>query len=198
MRLHPLSCHQNRFLFALLVALGLLMTTTTLAVTVADVTLPDSAEVDGQPLVLNGAGLRTKFFIKVYAAALYLPAKMRDAEAIITSAGPKRVIMHFIYDEVAREKLTDGWSDGFENNLSEADFERLKPKLDAFNALFTTVHEGDRIVLDFSRDGSVRVTLRGEQHGSVTGRDFQQALLRVWLGEEPADWDLREAMLGGD
>ncbi|HEB57720.1 MAG TPA: hypothetical protein ENJ01_00670 [Gammaproteobacteria bacterium] len=181
----------------LLVAL-ILLPVSSLAVTVADVTLPDTVEVDGRSLVLNGAGLRTKFFFKIYAGALYLREKSHDAETIIADPGPKQVIMHFIYDEVSAEKLAGGWREGFESNLSDEAFDALKARLATFNQLFPTVHKGDRIVLDFTADGRVRVRIGDELRGSIEGHDFQQALLRVWLGEEPADWDLREAMLGGE
>ncbi len=184
---------------SLLMLLVLLLSgATARAVTVAHVSLPDSAEVEGQTLVLNGAGLRTKFFFKIYAAALYLPTKNHDAEAIINAPGPRRVVMHFIYDEVSSEKLAAGWTEGFENNLDEASFAAMKSRLAAFNELFPTVHKGDRIVLDFLTDGRVQVRINDALRGSVTGQDFQQALLRVWLGEEPADWDLRDALLGED
>ncbi|MBV8201615.1 MAG: chalcone isomerase family protein, partial [Acidobacteria bacterium] len=45
------------------------------AATLADVTLPDKVDAGGQPLVLDGLGLRKKFFIKVYVGGLYLPAR---------------------------------------------------------------------------------------------------------------------------
>ena len=67
------------------------------AASVAGVTLPDSQQVAGKSLVLNGIGLRSKMFVKVYVAGMYLEQKSSDAAAIMKSDSPKRIVMHFIY-----------------------------------------------------------------------------------------------------
>ena len=45
------------------------------AVEVANVKYEPSVDLAGQKLVLNGAGIRYKFVVKVYTAGLYLAAK---------------------------------------------------------------------------------------------------------------------------
>jgi hypothetical protein len=44
--------------------------------------------------------------------------------------------------------------------------------------------------------GDTRVWINDAQRGTVQGADFQRALLRVWLGNKPADTDLKQALLG--
>ena len=44
----------------------------------------DSSADNNITLILNGAGLREKFFIDVYIGALYLQAKTPDARAILS------------------------------------------------------------------------------------------------------------------
>ncbi len=73
---------------------------------------------DGQRLVLNGVGLREKFWIDVYVGSLYLPAKSDDVTEILSKPGPWRIQLDFIYKEVAQKKLVDGWREGFEKNQS--------------------------------------------------------------------------------
>jgi hypothetical protein len=63
------------------------------AASLAGVTLPDTAQVGGTTLVLNGLGLRTKFVVKVYVAGLYLDKKSADADAIIKADAPKQIVM---------------------------------------------------------------------------------------------------------
>ena len=74
--------------------LSLLLTVPAGAASLAGVTLPDKAEVKGQSLALNGIALRTKFFIKVYVAGLYLPQKEKSAAKILGADGPRRQVMH--------------------------------------------------------------------------------------------------------
>ena len=169
-----------------------------LARDVAGVTVPDTTTLheDSTPLVLNGAGIRSKFIFDIYVGALYLPSKATSVEAVLAETGPKRVSMHFLYKEVSKDKLTNGWREGLENNLDEARFKQLEPALDRFNSLFRTVREGDVIEIDYLPGKGTQVWINGELQGTVENPQFYPALLLVWLGEDPADADLKDAMLG--
>jgi len=72
----------------------------------------------------------------------------------------------------------------------------LQDRLRAFNAMFGDAQRGDVLAFDFLSDGSTRVVINNKQKGEIPGVDFQRALLSVWLGENPADDDLKQAMLG--
>lgn len=147
-------------------------------------------------LKLNGAGIRTKFFFKIYVGALYLPEKQSSAEQIIKSGKANRVLMSFLYDEVEKEKLVDAWVEGFEDNVDEATFVALKDRLDKFNGMFSDLHKGDKVLLDYIPAKGTRVMIKGDVKGVIEGADFNRALLSVWLGEEPVTEDLKDAMLG--
>src|SRR5512144_2908913 len=84
---------------------------------VAGVQFPDTVSVGGRELRLNGAGIRTKFFAKVYAGALYLAEPSSDADAIVAADLPKRVRMVFLRD-VDRKKILETYREGFHNNSS--------------------------------------------------------------------------------
>ena len=165
-----------------------------------DLKFPDKVTLAGTntELQLNGVGMRTKFFFDIYVGALYTKSAAETRDEVQAQEGPKRVLMHFIHDEVEAEKLADGWTDGFEENQTEEQFKKLSERLKKFNAMFTTVHAGDVILLDYIQGKGTTVNIRGEQKGVIEGEDFYSALLDVWLGEEPADDDLKEAMLGDD
>lgn len=166
------------------------------AVEVAGVNIDGEVQVGGTPLVLNGAGVRSKFLVKVYVAALYLSKTSRSVSDILALSGPKRVAMHFLYDEVSKEQLVDTWNEGFKNNQSDESMKTLGPRIEQFNKLFQTVHKGDVITLDYIPDDGTTVSINGIEKGKVPGADFNRALLEIWLGEEPADSDLKRALLG--
>ncbi|MFN2354175.1 MAG: chalcone isomerase family protein [Desulfopila sp.] len=154
------------------------------------------AAEDGTSLKLNGAGIRSKFFFKIYIAELYLENPTDEAAAAIADTGYKRVVMHFLYDEVGQEKLVDGWNEGFSANLAEAAHDTLQSRIDAFNAMFTeAMTEGDRIVFDYVPGQGTRISIKGEKKGVIAGKDFNDALLSIWLGNEPVSSDLRRDML---
>ena len=166
------------------------------AAEIAGIKIPEHVQVGGTELVLNGAGIRSKFFIKIYAGALYLPHRARTVSEIIKMPGPKRVAMYFLYDEVSREKLVNSWNEGFENNQSEAQLKELQPRIEQFIKLFRAVKRGDLITIDYLPDSGNAVAFNGSEQGIVPGADFTRALLEIWLGTHPADEDLKEDLLG--
>ncbi|HHJ36682.1 MAG TPA: hypothetical protein ENJ87_13050 [Gammaproteobacteria bacterium] len=163
-----------------------------------DVTLPDTVTLDGTDvaLQLNGMGYRTKFVFNIYVGALYTESKVKSRDAAQALSGPKRIVMHMVYDEVSHEKMADAWKEGFEDNSSDEQFKKLLPRLNTFISYFPDLKENDVILLDYIPASGTQVTINGEAKAVIAGADFYTALLDVWLGEEPADEDLKEAMLG--
>jgi len=104
---------------------------------IAGVTIPESLNTD---LQLNGAGIRSKFFFKIYIAELYLEHLSTEANTILDTPGRKQMIMHILYDEVGKEKLIDGWNAGFASNLSPEELKNLSKQIKQFNELFIDVH----------------------------------------------------------
>ncbi|WP_457673417.1 chalcone isomerase family protein [Thiolapillus sp.] len=175
----------------------ILWSAVTVARTVEGVNLPETISLDGEELVLNGAGVREKFFFDIYVAALYLPAKTGDAGKILAADQPWRMTMNFLYSEVGRKKLDKGWDEGFEANVPPAQLSALRERLQQFKNLFTTMHKGDVVVMDYQPGKGVRVTIRGEEKGTIPGADFAAALLSVWIGAEPVTGSVKKALLGG-
>lgn len=164
------------------------------------VKLEQTTQVSAAPLVLNGAGLRTRAFFKVYVAALYVPKKATDAATLLSQTGPRRVAITMLRD-VDAATFAGALNDGLKDNHSEAQLTALKSQIDALNAAFKQVGEakkGDLIQLDFAPDVGTRVLVNGQQRGSaMAGEAFFSALLRIWIGDKPADGGLKKGLLGG-
>lgn len=164
---------------------------------VAGVALEEQLTTDnGTVLSLNGAGIRTKFFFKIYVAALYLEKRGDTAEAVIGEEAAKRMVMHFLYDEVGQEDLIEAWNDGFNGNGTSEQLAALAGEIAKFNTLFSAVKAGDQIVLDYHPGTGTAVLIRGEHKGTIPGKPFNDLLLSIWLGKEPVTEDLRAALLG--
>ncbi|MDH5407170.1 MAG: chalcone isomerase family protein [Gammaproteobacteria bacterium] len=171
-----------------------------LALQIEGVELPSQVTLldPNDQISLNGAGVRTKFVFNIYVGALYLKKKSDKVDAILKMPGQKRIAMHFLYEEVAKEKLVDGWIDGFKNNNNAETFKALQERLNQFNKLFVTMKKGDVIYLDYLPGIGTEVRFNDDLKGMIPGEDFFQALLKVWLGENPADDSLKRGMLGLD
>jgi Chalcone isomerase-like len=184
-------------LVALFSALTLTAAFSAQALELKGVKVDETAQVGGNALVLNGAGVRTKAIFKVYVAGLYLTQKQASADSVLSDTGNKRVAMHFLR-ELSAEKLLSAMDEGFTANNSAADMAAVEPQMKAFRTMMTsakTVKEGDVILLDFTNAGT-QVNINGKTLGTVEGEAFNQALLRVWLGAKPVDASLKKAMLG--
>ena len=168
------------------------------AAEVAGVKVDEQIKVGGSELVLNGACLRTKVFVKVYIGALYVSQKANTPAALLDAATPRRMNLRMLRD-VDSDSLYGALRDGLKDNNSEAELAALKGPVDQFAEIMKkigTAKNGDTVSLDFTVDG-VGVSLNGEVRGKVASAPFARALLKVWLGENPVDASLKKALLGG-
>ncbi len=167
------------------------------AAEVAGVKVADSVKVGNNELVLNGAGLRSKLFIKVYVGALYVGQKSNTPAAIFDTTTPRRMVLRLLRDLDA-DSLHSALDEGLRNNHSAAELSDMKAQADQLGGIMKAmgkVHEGDTVSIDFSAEGVV-VSQNGEVRGKVAGASFAKALLKVWLGDKPADASLKKALLG--
>lgn len=163
------------------------------------VKLDDNSQVGESTLILNGAGVRTKLVFKVYVGALYLATKHTETEKVLADASAKRVSLHMLRS-LSAEKLLHAMNEGLEANNSKEELAAIEPQLKTFSQHITAggaVKEGDVIVLDYLPGKGTQTSLNGKSLGITEGLAFNQALLKVWLGEHPVDADLKKAMLGG-
>src|SRR5512137_2040487 len=170
------------------------------AVEVEGVKFEPTVQVGGQPLQLNGAGVRTRLMFKVYAAGLYVPQKSNSPAALLAQQGPRRVAIGMLRN-VDAETFAGSLNDGLKANLNEKQLAGFKAQIDALNANLKSVGEakkGDQINFEFVPDTGTRIVVNGQPRGAaIPGEDFFEGVLRIWIGEKPADADLKKAMLGG-
>ena len=163
------------------------------------VKLEPTAQVAGAALQLNGAGLRTRAFFKVYVAALYLPKKATDAPSVLAQKGPRRVVITMLRS-VDADTFAGALNDGLRDNHSEAQLAAMKPQIDALNSTLKAAGEakkGDVIHFEFTPDVGTRVSINGQAKGSaMAGEEFFTAVLRIWLGDKPVDGGLKKGLLG--
>ena len=183
------------------ILIGALLASAALAAEVAGVKLDDKVRIapNAPELVLNGAGIRTRFFVKVYVGALYLPEKKSSATEVLALKGAKRVSMTMLRDLTAQQ-LADALNEGFAANNPPADQERYKGQLAELLAVMTALGQAksaEVIALDFVPDSGTRVLVNGAAKGKpIPDEGFYRAILKVWLGDKPVDADLKRGLLG--
>jgi hypothetical protein len=164
------------------------------------VRLDDRVQVDGQALELNGMAVRTRYYFKVYVAGLYLPTRMTSASRAIDGEGAKRIVLVMMRDATA-EQFLESVRFGLDANHTAGELERIRPQTDALFSKIRAIGEarlGTHVVLDYapSRNATTLAVDGAVQGAPMEGADFFRALLRIWLGERPAQADLKRLLLG--
>jgi Chalcone isomerase-like len=164
------------------------------ASSLAGVTLPDTVQVGGTKLVLNGLGLRKKFMVKVYVAGLYLEQKSSDADAIIKAEATKRVVMQFLRG-VSKSQMADAFDESFNNNAPDAR-KTMKPEIDRLLGALEPVKEGDQMVFTYVPGTGTTLAINGQEKLTIAAPAFGPVLFSVWLGPKPPTMDLKKGMIG--
>ena len=163
------------------------------AADLAGVKVPDTMEVGGQSLPLNGMALGKKFIFKVYVVALYLPAPTKADAAVVDPDVPKGFVMQFLRS-VRKERLAEAFKEGFEKNAGQK-MGMAHVQIDRFLALVKDVKKGDRVIFTYEPGKGSTVTLADETQ-SFEGKDFADAFLLLYVGPKPPREDLKKGLLG--
>lgn len=161
------------------------------------VTLPETLSIDGEknPLVLNGAGLRTRYMAKIYVAGLYLTQPATTPEAVLESTTTRVMALHLRRDSDS-EQIASALIGSVSKNHSLSEMKPLRDRLDQFKIMMPDIKRNETVYLEFPANGETRVLLNKDLRGTLQGADFQRALLKIWLGAKPVDVDLKRLLLG--
>ena len=177
----------------IIVLLVMIMALPVFAMKMGGVILPDKLEIENEDLTLNGAGLRKKVIIKVYACGLYLPQKSNSSEEILAANDAIAIRMHFIYNKVDQKKLIVAWNEGFEKTGALQEF---AIETSRFNALFNEpAKKGDKYDIVYLPETGVQVIKNKVVLGTIENSDFRRAVFSIWLGDDTALPKLKENLL---
>jgi hypothetical protein len=166
------------------------------ALEVGKVNVPDSISAGGNDLVLNGAGIRSKFGLKLYVGSLFLTQKSTDAQAIIAADEPMAIRLNIISGMITSEKMEDATREGFDN-ATNGNIAPIKNEIESFIAVFNEpIKEGDSFDMVYVPAKGVEVYKNGNSKSVINNMEFKKALFGIWLSDKPAQKNLKEGMLG--
>lgn len=185
--------------FAVALALGLSVLATSHAAEIEGVRLADTQSFGGQNLVLNGYGLRTKFGFRVYAAGLYLPKKAETTADVLAQKGPKRVAVTLMREINSRE-LGDLLLDGLRKNATRDEMSKIGLSLVRLGEVFGSIpalKKGDTFGVDYLPGKGTTIIVNGKAvTDTLPEEELINAMLKIWLGDKPADAALKAQLLG--
>ena len=178
---------------------GFLCAAAAVAVELAGVKVEDSVTASGTKLQLNGAGIRYKGPFKVYVGDLYTTRRVSSLDDLIAAPGPKRLSMTFLRDINSAEfgKLL---TRGMEDNVSKQELSKIIPGMIKMGDIFAankSFAPGDVCSLEWDPAKGLSVYAKGKlQAEPFKDPAFYRALMSIWFGNTPADWKLKDELLG--
>jgi hypothetical protein len=197
--LNMMKLSPHGLLLAGLIALAPALPAAAQGIEIAGIKHAPTVSVGNATLQLNGAGIRYKTVFKVYAAGLYLSTKATTPEAVFAAAGPKRLHVTMLRDIDANE-LGKLFTDGMQKNATREEFGKSIPGTLKLAEVFATKKRlvaGDTFSIDFLPGTGTVVSINGKAATDAIAEPvFFAALMKIWLGANPADWQLKDALLG--
>lgn len=163
------------------------------------VTYKDTVKIGGKELVLNGLGVRVKFVVKVYTVGLYLPTKQTTVEEIMKSDTPRRAQLVMVRG-ISQEDFGSAFMAGITANMDKAERARFVGQISKFGEIFAqfpSLNKGDVVDLDYVPGVGTKTFVNGKQIGETAPDfEFNNAILKIWLGDKPVDAKLKPKLLG--
>ncbi len=163
---------------------------------IGDAVVPNQVTFSGEELVMNGGGLREKFFFDIYAGVLYLKGKNNKAASIASADETMAVKVHILSGLMSRKKMASALKSGFEKSTNN-NTGPLKDRIEKFIGFVSEEIEVGQVFDMVYEKGKGSVLYKnGVEKGYVEGLDFKKALFNIWLGNNPVDKGLKQEMLG--
>ncbi|MEI7843032.1 MAG: chalcone isomerase family protein [Gallionellaceae bacterium] len=181
-------------------ALLLLTSVAANALEISGIKIPEKTQSGERTLLLNGAGVKLMAFVyPVYVLALYLPEKKHTVDEVLAESLSKKLVLSFTYSGATPAQLLDATRQLMSENLNAEDLKKQDTGWKAFAAIFNSVKDfkrGDQLGFDYNATTGMQVTINGNALGNVGELDFMRGFLMVWLGNNPAQPELKNKLLG--
>ena len=182
--------------FVAVILAVLMIATLGYAIEIGGINMPESIETGQTKLMLNGAGVRTKFFMDLYVGGLYLKEKSQDSKAIIEADEPMAIRLHIVSSMITSKKMEKATRKGFKN-ATGGNIEAIKVQIEEFISVFKEeIKEDDIYDLIYVPGKGVEVSKNNESRSIIKGFPFKKAMFGIWLSDKPAQKSLKKAMLG--
>ena len=153
----------------------------------------------GTALQLNGAGTRFKAIFKVYDMAMYTSRKVASADEAMKLGTPIR-LSFVALREVSGTDLGRLFLRGMADNSSRDAVSRHSVSSNRLIDIFSgrsKLMPGDSFAMEFVPGKGTSFFIAEQPQGAPVGdAEFFRMVLGIWLGSVPADFMLKDALLG--
>jgi hypothetical protein len=153
--------------------------------------------VGGQQVRLRGTAVKSDAHQSIYVGGLYLQNDAQSVADILNNDGAKRFVLYCQNSTIKPDALIRALNIGITANHTEQELALLEPMVEQFNQIWSTeIKQGDKVWIDFIPEQGTIVTINGEQKGFIPGKQFYNAFLKTWLGDNPINPEMKKQLLG--
>jgi len=170
------------------------------ALTIDGVEIPKviPASSEHAELKLNGASMRILYgVVDTYIGKLYVENPTTDPDALIAADEYKRMVFHTVLKRVSGRRMATALYEALQLNTTPEEAKVLETRIQQVIEMFDTrFKKGEDGYIEWVPGKGSRIVVKGEVKGIVPGKDLNDAILRIWIGENPVGDAFKKHVLG--
>jgi len=170
------------------------------ALTIDGVDIPEviPATSEHSELKLNGASMRILYgVVDTYIGQLYVENPTTDATALIAADEYKRMVFHTVLKRVSGRRMATALYEALQLNTTPEEAKVLEARIQQVIELFDTrFKKGENGYIEWVPGKGSRIVIKGKEKGIIPGKDLNDAILRIWVGENPVGETFKKHVLG--
>jgi len=158
--------------------------------------LPAQLTVDNTQLELNGSGMRSKFFLSLYDAGLYVANTTNNASDIINGNKTMAIQLNITSSMITAKKMKSATLEGFVKSTND-NLNPIQNKVDKLLNIFDQgIGDGDVYLFAYKPNQGLSVIKNAQLITTIDGLDFKKAFFGIWLSDNPVQSSLKQQLLG--
>lgn len=165
----------------------------------AGIELSNKINVNKVDLFLNGAAIRSKFFIQTYIISLYSAEKITDENTAINSTIERSLRMQIITPLATSKAVSDNIQNGMKDGLGSL-YHQQKDLVDDLRTVIENsgVQYKDTIDIYYTSKGELKLYKNeAEIYSNKNGKLFAETIFNMYVGKQPKDKKIKDALLKG-
>ncbi len=164
---------------------------------VAGIEIPETLESGGALLILNGAGIRTRYFLDIYVGGLYLKERSTDAAAIMEADELMAIRLRIVTGLITNDRMQKSMEEGFQKS-TRRNTAPIREEIDALIDVYDEeINDEDIFELVYLPGQGLTVYKNGVFRATIECKlPFKRALFGIWISDQPVQTNLKNDMLG--
>ena len=165
----------------------------------ANIDLPNKINVNNVVLYLNGAAVRSKFFIQTYIISLYATQSITNEKNAINSNIERSLRMEIITPLATSKAVSENIQKGMKDSLGNLYYQQKDLIEDIRNVIEKSgVQYKDTIDIYYTKNSELKLFKNEtEIYHNKNGKLFAETIFGMYLGKNPKDKKIKEALLKG-